>query len=123
MDRRRGTYLGTEIDEKWWKRSTKKGLFARGSGEYWFDDEAFYFRRYLTLDPIAVPFDKVRGVKAGTWHAGQWFWGKLIVKLLWEHQGQSLSSGFVLSYGKAEALRLLDEVGQRISPPASESGA
>jgi len=28
MDRRRGHYLGTESDEKWWKRYTKEGFFA-----------------------------------------------------------------------------------------------
>jgi len=39
MDRRRGCYLGTEIDEKWWKRYAREGLFVRGNGEYWFDDE------------------------------------------------------------------------------------
>ena len=123
MDRRRGTYLGTEVDEKWWKRYTRGGYFARGSGEYWFDEEAFYFRRYLTQDPIAIPFAKARAAKAGTWHAGQWFWGKQIVKLLWEDQGQSLSSGFVLSYQKDEALRLLDELRKRLSPSSLELGA
>ena len=114
MDRRRGHYLGTEIDEKWWKRYTKEGFFARGNGEYWYDDEAFYFLRYLTQDPIVIPFDKVSTVKAGTWHAGRWGWGHLIVKFLWAHQGQSLSSGFILSYQKPEALRLLDEIRQRV---------
>jgi hypothetical protein len=118
MDRRRGHYLGTEIDEKWWKRYTKEGFFARGNGEYWYDDEAFYFLRYLTQDPIVIPFDKVSTVKAGTWHAGRWGWGNLIVKFLWAHQGQSLSSGFILSYQKPEALRLLNEIRQRVRTPA-----
>jgi hypothetical protein len=123
MDGRRGLYLGTEIDEKWWKRYTKEGFFARGNGEYWYDDEAFYFLRYLTQDPVVIPFDKVDSVKVGTWHAGRWAWGNLIIKLLWVHQGQSLSSGFILSYQKPEALRLVDEIRQRVSSPISESGA
>jgi hypothetical protein len=30
MDKRRGRYLGTEMDEKWWKRYAQEGWFARG---------------------------------------------------------------------------------------------
>jgi len=114
MDRRRGHYLGTEVDEKWWKRYTWEGFFARGNGEYWHDDEAFYFLRSLTQDPIVIPFDQVSTVKAGAWHAGRWGGGNLIVKFLWAHQGQSLSSGFILSVQKPEALRLLDEMRRMI---------
>jgi hypothetical protein len=123
MDRRRGHYLGTEIDGKWWKRYTKEGFFARGNGEYWYDDEAFYFLRYLTKDPIVIPFGTVSAAKAGTWHVGRWGSGNLIVKLFWAHQGQSLSSGFILSHQKPEALRLLDEIRQRVPSPIPESGA
>ena len=123
MDKRRGCYLGTEINEKWWKRYTKEGLFARGNGEYWYDDEAFYFLRDLTRDPIVIPFDKMDGLKVGTWHSGRWAWGNPIIKLLWVHQGQSLSSGFILSYQESEALMLLDEIRQRISSLIPESGA
>jgi hypothetical protein len=123
MDKRRGCYLGTEINEKWWKRYTKEGLFARGNGEYWHDDEAFYFLRDLTRDPIVIPFDKMDGLKVGTWHSGRWAWGNPIIKLLWVHQGRSLSSGFILSQQESEALMLLDEIRQRISSPIPESGA
>jgi hypothetical protein len=66
MDKRRGRYLGTEIGGKWWKRYTQEGWFARGKGEYWVDDEAFYFLRTLTRDPIVIPFDKVGDLKVGT---------------------------------------------------------
>jgi len=123
MDKRRGCYLGTEINEKWWKRYTKEGLFARGNGEYWYDDEAFYFLRDLTRDPIVIPFGKMGGLKVGTWHSGRWAWGNPIIKLLWVHQGQSLSSGFILSYQESEVLMLLDEIRQRISSLIPESGA
>ena len=123
MDKRRGCYLGTEINEKWWKRYTKEGLFARGNGEYWYDDEAFYFLRDLTRGPIVIPFDKMGGLKVGTWHSGRWAWGNPIIKLLWVHQGQSLSSGFILSYQESEVLMLLDEIRQRISSLIPESGA
>jgi hypothetical protein len=33
--KKRGSYLGTEVDEKWYKRYRRDGFFARGSGEYW----------------------------------------------------------------------------------------
>lgn len=114
MDRRQGRYLGTEIDEKWWKRYTAEGLFARGKGEYWYDDEAFYFLRYLTQDPLTILFAEVSDLKVGTWHCGRWVWGKPIVKFLWNHQGKSLSSGFILAYDKAETQRLVGEIGQRV---------
>jgi hypothetical protein len=123
MDRRRGSYLGTEIDEKWWKRYAGEGLFARGNGEYWFDDEAFYFLRYLTRNPIAIPFNQVSDLKVGTWHGGRWAWGKPIVKFFWSHQGQSLSSGFILSYEEDGVQGLVDEISQRVSLPISEPGA
>jgi hypothetical protein len=42
MDKNKGLYLGTEIDQKWWRRYTKEGLFLRGNGEYWYDDKGLY---------------------------------------------------------------------------------
>ena len=122
MLKRRGVYLGTEIDGKWWKRYTKGGFFVRGAGACWCDDEALYFRRYLMKHPITILFRKVQAVETSTWHAGRWFWGRPIVKLLWEHEGESLGSGFVLSSQKAESQRLLNEIRQRVSS-AAESGA
>ena len=32
MLKRVGAYLGTELDETWWKRYRKDGFFARGNG-------------------------------------------------------------------------------------------
>jgi hypothetical protein len=93
-----------------------------GKGEYWVDDEAFYFLRTLTQDPIVIPFDKVGDLKVGTWHCGRWAWGNPIVKFLWSHQGQALSSGFVLSYEKAEVQRLVDEISQRVSSRQKSPG-
>jgi hypothetical protein len=113
VDRTPGHYLGTEIDEKWWKRYLRKGFFARGSGEYWHDAEAFYFLRYLTADPIVIRFADVVDVKVGTWHAGRWALGRPVVKLLWSRERRSLSSGFVLSRKEAETSRLLDELRHR----------
>jgi hypothetical protein len=123
MERRRGRYLGTEIEGKWWKRYLHEGFFAQGSGEYWCDQRAFYFLRYLTRDPLTIPFHQVTGLTAGTWHAGQWACGSLIIKLLWVNQGRRLSSGFVLSYRKSEALGLVEEMEKQISCSAAGSGA
>jgi len=40
---KKGAYLGTEIDEKWWKGYSKDGLLARGNGKYGFEDDCFFF--------------------------------------------------------------------------------
>ena len=118
-----GHYLGTEVEGKWWKRYSKDGFFARGNGEYWYDDHAFYFLCYLTREPITIPFDKITALRVGTWHAGRWVWGKPIIKVLWVHQGQTLSSGFILSYDKREALRIFDEIRQQVAAANAGSQA
>ncbi len=97
MFKRRGSYFGTEIDEKWWRRYRKDGLFARGTGEYWFDDRRLCFRRYLTTTPIVIDFDKLVAIKTGRWHAGRWAGGALLIKFVWKKDGLLLSSGFLLS--------------------------
>ena len=97
MMKRKGHYLGTEIDQTWWKRYMKDKLFARGTGEYWFDDESFYFRRYLTKVPIMFHFKNIVDVKTGHWHAGRWVGRNSVIKLIWEKDGVRMSSGFVLS--------------------------
>ena len=114
-NRRRGNYLGTEIDEKWWKRYLKDKLFARGSGEYWYDDKAFYFRRYLTRTPIVIPFEKVSEIKVGKWHAGKWLAGAPIVKLIWDKNGVHLSSGFHISGKRAQTDSVVSDLKERIS--------
>jgi len=78
MEKRRGHYLGTEIDEKWWKRYREDGFFARGFGEFWCDEGAFYFSRYLMMRPLIIPFDKILGFQIGAWHAGRWGSGALL---------------------------------------------
>jgi hypothetical protein len=123
MNERNGHYLGTEINEKWWNRYTQGGFFARGKGEYWYNDTAFYFLRYLTQDPIVIPFCKIYDVKVGTWHCGRWVWGKSIVKILWSHKEEALSSGFILSYDKDEMQGIMDDISQRRSLSESEEGA
>ncbi len=119
----RGHYLGTEIEEIWWRRYRKNGLFARGNGEYWLDGDYLNFRRYLTRTPIVIDLSRMIELKLGTWHAGRWAAGLTVFKFLWKKDGLLLSSGFILSKDPAEVQRLADHLRQRIAerrtPPAA----
>ncbi len=97
MNEERGLYLGTEIDEKWWRRYTKDKLFARGNGKYWYDDKAFYFLRDLTEEPITIPLKNIIEFKIGRWHGGRWCCGYPVLKIIWLKDGLRLSSGFLIS--------------------------
>ena len=101
-ERRKGAYLGTEVDRSWWRRFRKDGFFMRGSGVWWLDAEGLYFLRTLTKEPLFIPFSEMRGLREGTWHAGKWLAGTPVVKLDWERNGQNLCAGFVVSRGAAE---------------------
>ena len=109
-NRRKGSYLGTEVDEKWWKRYMKDKFFARGNGEFWFDNTAVFFHRYLTRKPIKIPFSKVKQIKLGTSHAGRWLFGGQLIKLVWEKDGLILSSGFIVSREKAENSKVMADM-------------
>jgi hypothetical protein len=111
---RKGHYLGTEIDGKWWRRFHKLRLFARGNGMYWWNERALYFRRYLTRRPIEIPFAMVHQIETGHWHAGRWCAGQTVVKLIWEYEGQRLSSGFVLAKDRAANAQLITALRARI---------
>lgn len=113
MKRRKGHYFGTEIEGKWWKRYRRDGLFARGTGEFWFDGDALCFRRYLTKTPLVFRFGDIREVRTGRWHAGQWGMGRPVIKLIWEKEGMSLSSGFLLVNSDREAELLVTEIRRR----------
>jgi len=113
VEKRRGHYFGTEVDEKWWRRYTKDGFFARGMGEYWFDASALFFRRYLTDAPVVVPFGDVLDVKVGKWHSGRWAGGAPVVKIVWKKENDRLSSGFMLSSDARETERLVQEIRSR----------
>lgn len=113
MQKRRGHYLGTEVEGKWWRRYAKPPFFARGSGTYWYDDQAFYFERYLTQVPLEFALERLDEVQVGRWHCGRWAWGMPIVKLIWVDDGLSLSSGFVLSRDEPWILQVMQELEQR----------
>jgi hypothetical protein len=94
-----GNYFGTEIEEKWWKRYTKNKMLARGNGMLWFNEQSIFFLRLLTKKPIKIDIKQIVDIKTGTWHSGQWGAGKPIIKIVWENNGQILSSGFTVSKG------------------------
>jgi hypothetical protein len=107
MGKKPGSYLGTEIEGKWWKRYREDGFFARGNGEWWIENGALCFRRLMTRTPLVIPFDEVTEVKIGTWHAGRWILGRPIFKILWSRKGLRLSSGFYLEGDRRRAMELL----------------
>jgi hypothetical protein len=107
MQKQTGSYLGTEIDERWWKRYRQAGFFARGSGEYWFDEDALCFLRYLTKRPLRIPYAAIRRIDTGTFHAGKWILGHPIVKIIWQSDGQSLSSGIAVHGGDEGSERFI----------------
>jgi hypothetical protein len=101
-NRRTGHYLGTEIEKKWWKRYKADKFFARGNGEYWFDNVAFYFHRYLTKYPIEIPLGKIIELEIGKSHAGRLLFRQRLLKLMWEKDGMILSSGFIVAKNQQE---------------------
>jgi len=109
-DEKTGLYLGTEIDEKWWRRYAKDKLLVRGNGKYWDDDQAFYFLRDLSKEPIRIPFDKIKEFKTGKWHSGRWCLGLPILKIVWTQEGLRLSSGFFVSKSEEDVRRLIADL-------------
>jgi hypothetical protein len=106
----KGHYLGTEIDEKWWKRYKRDKLFARGNGEYWFDENAFYFFRYLTKHPIEIPLRKIVRFEIGKTHAGRRLLKQRVLKLIWEKDGLILSSGFIVAGNRQETEKVMADL-------------
>ena len=115
MEKARGHYLGTEVDEKWYKRYRKDGFFARGNGEWWFEEDGLHFRRYLTKKALVIPFSLIKQVKLGSWHAGKWVIVKRVIKLVWEKDGQTMSSGFILARNQENTERLKNDLQIKIS--------
>lgn len=110
MDRRKGLYLGTEIDEKWWKRYKKNKMFARGNGQYRYDDQGFYFHRYLTKEPMFIPWGSITEIKLGKSHAGRRFLRMFVLKIVWRRDDMRMSSGFLVSKHEIDTRNLLTEL-------------
>jgi hypothetical protein len=115
-EKKPGYYLGTEIDNKWWRRYRHDGFFARGNGTYWFEEQSFQFLRYLTSKPLRIPYRQIDWIKLGAWHAGRWTVGRPIVKLGWHWEGMQLSSGFVVAKRPDEIEAFIQELSRRIDP-------
>jgi hypothetical protein len=113
--RKKGLYLGSEVvGKRWFKRYLKDKLFARGNGLYWIGEDGFYFLRYLTRRPIFIRFSDILEITLGTKHAGRWAMGNLIVKIIWRKDGLVLSSGFLVSKKKENAITLKAELEKKI---------
>lgn len=112
-NRQDGHYLGTEIDEKWWKRYYKDKLLARGNGEYWIEQDAFCFHRFFTRSDVKIRFQDIVDVKIGKWHSGRWYSGWPIVKIVWIKEGVRLSSGFGITENLSTAMSIVDDLKQR----------
>jgi len=115
INEKTGLYLGTEIDEKWWKRYTKDKLLSRGNGKYWDDNETFYFLRYLTKEPITIPFKSITEFKIGNWHSGKWCFGYPVLKITWLKDGLKLSSGFLISKNNEDVEKMISELKNKIN--------
>ncbi|MBI4846252.1 MAG: hypothetical protein HY810_07255 [Candidatus Omnitrophica bacterium] len=115
INEKTGLYLGTEIDEKWWKRYTKNKLLARGNGKYWYDDKAFYFLRYLTTEPITISLKDIKEFKFGNWHSGRWCFEYPILKIIWLKDGLKLSSGFLISKNNADIEKIITELKNKLN--------
>lgn len=110
VEKKPGHYLGTEINEKWWRRYIRDGLFVRGKGEYWFENSSLFFRRHLKQTPIEISLSHVLDIKVGKWHSGKWAGGAPVVKIIWKKSAGRLSSGFVFSRDARETELLVQEI-------------
>lgn len=102
--------MGTEIDKKWWKRYRENGFFARGNGQYSYDNRAFYFYKYPQDKPMTIPLDSIVDFEIGRWHAGKWSAGLPVMKIVWVNDSNLLSSGFILSRNIDETERIISEL-------------
>ena len=110
----KGKYLGTEINQKWWRRYRRAKMLARGNGIFTFDRQSISFHRYLTREPIIIDAEKILGLSSGKWHAGQWGAGKEILKVNWVSDGHRLSSGFTITEFSGNMDDLIQQIRQAL---------
>lgn len=103
-----GMHLGTEVADKWWRRSTSAGPLARGKGRLWTVEHSVWFRRHLTSDPIVIPRPLVENLEVGKRHSGRWAGGLPHIKVIWRRGGERLSSGFLAASTRARELAILE---------------
>lgn len=111
---RTGNYAGTERDGRWWKRARQDGLFVKGNGHYWLEDDALCFKRLLLKTPIRIPYTAMTGARIGAWHGGTWLAGRPIVKIAWRGaDGAALGTGIGMGR-RADAEALVAELERRM---------
>jgi hypothetical protein len=93
----KGSYYGTEVAGKWWRRYREKGFFARGNGEFWMDESGIHFRKLLTSTPLSIRWDEITDAHLGKSHAGRWAAGRPVVKVGFVRNELDLCAGFQLS--------------------------
>jgi len=103
----KGVYLGTDIVEHWWSRLPKTEICPRSRGTWWYDERGFYFQRHLTEHPIFIPVKSIIRMQLGKRHAGTWVITSHILKIFWNQDNLKLSSGFIISKSRSEAVRLI----------------
>jgi len=99
--KKRGHYLGTEIDHKWWRRYSKEGFYTRGSGEYWINDGFLFFQHHSKQTPIRLPLRNIVEIVYCPSKRKTRSDGTPLIKLIWQKEGKWLSSVFAL-YGSPE---------------------
>ena len=55
---KKGNYLGTEVDGRWWRRYRAPTFFARGNGELWLDEDGLHFLRRMTKTPLSISWSE-----------------------------------------------------------------
>jgi hypothetical protein len=93
--KKRGQYLGTKIEHKWWRRYNEAGFIMRGKGDYWIKDGSLFFQQDASRKPISLPLRSVSEIKVCPCRGRSA--GIPVIKLVWEKDGHWLSSGFVLN--------------------------
>ncbi|WP_156943677.1 PH-like domain-containing protein [Alkaliphilus transvaalensis] len=96
MEKLKGYYFGTVIDEKWWKKYLRYTFISRGAGKYWQTDEGIHFIRYFTKRSLFIPFDKICDTKISKSHSGRWGQGKPVLNIIWNNEDKHLNSGFIV---------------------------
>ncbi|RLB56368.1 MAG: hypothetical protein DRI34_09245 [Deltaproteobacteria bacterium] len=114
MMKKKGNYIGTEIDRKWWKRYRGESMLARGNGEFWMDEKGIRFHRLLTRIPLLIGWEEMKLASLGKWHAGRWVLGRPVLKIDFERKGQKLCAGFYLSEDWQQMAQLASDLNKRI---------
>jgi hypothetical protein len=100
--KKRGQYLGTKIDHKWWRCYTKEGFFTRGIGEYWIKDGSLFFQHRAQQKPICLPIQNIVEIVLCPCKKRFRIGTKPVIKLVWKKGDHWLSSSFALSDGREE---------------------